>query len=1039
MARRLARTVAAKVPGSRRAMLRVDQLRKSKPLSASGLFDVEWYSLQAGSTFSDVDSCVHHYLAGGWRRGWSPNPLFEPGFFGRSGWNKSATDPVWEMLRDRTRRPTHPLFDPARYLKAVPAAAEHPGHALGHFLEHATDQTALPVDASLRAAEPLLWGDVRPRLLAAGRRFAHDQHLGRKRMTRSWDAKAESALIADALALPLPAGEGAGTPLVSIVMPVRNRSEQVPLAIRSVQAQTFAGWELVVVDDGSTDDTRAVLAGLAAADARITVLERDALGVSTARNEGIEETRGRYVAFLDSDNEWTEHFLDVSLRLMAARNLRAAYCALNGRRDGHDWYRAFDGGLEDLLVHNHIDLNALVVERSLLIETGGFDATLRRSVDWDLAIKIAKLSRPGYLPFIGVHYDDDRETADRITTRELASWGDRVLDAHIVDWPRLQALERVAGRVSVVMPTYDDWRMTVRAVAAVLVEAAAGDSDVEVVVVDNGSSRLVWATLQACFGGHPRVTLVRNVRNLNFALGSNTGVAASTGSTVLFLNNDTEVQPGWLAPLTDALDDPDVLAAQPLLLFPDGTVQCAGVVFPGLDGLPVHLLAHHPAEDAARVGTFETSALTGAALALRADDVLDLKGFDPLYQNGWEDIDLCLRLAQLRSGRFVVPTASVVTHHESKTPGRGKHIAQNRQTFMARWRGLLPGEDRQSWAKAGFAVMHYLPDASSDHEVPRVARPVLQRLPSGGADGAPGLRWAIKIGAHAGRRGDSWGDVHFARALADALRRLGQEVVVDRRDAHQRVSMYLDDVVVNLRGLDDFTIQPGRVNLMWVISHPELVSVDEVRRYHRVFAASEGWSRRMSEQAGVAVEPLLQATDPLLFNPDRAVPGAGHAVLFVGSSRGVRRPVIDDAVAAGLDVSIYGPLWDGLVDPSAVKGMSYPNDELGAAYRAAGVVLNDHWADMAHEGFVSNRLFDAVAAGARVISDQVDGIDELFGSAVQTYSDPDELIALAAAGAAAFPDDDALTEGARRVGREHSFDARAAVLLEHVLALVGKR
>ena len=709
MAAGLARRLAVKVPGSRRALQRLDQVRKAAPLRDSGLFDPEWYTAQLGGAgpapaLATPADCVSHYLAGGWRAGVSPNPLFEPEFFGRPGWQKSSTDPVWDMLRHGASRPTHPLFDPARYLRDVPLAKAHPGGALGHFLQHATADTALPVVEGLHSREPLTWGDARPRLVVAAKRYARDRHLDRPRMTRSWDAGAERALIAEAMALPLPAG---GRPLVSIVMPVRNRAEQVPLAIRSVQAQSFDGWELIVVDDGSTDDTRKVLAELAAADDRILVLEREALGVCAARNQGIEATRGDYAAFLDSDNQWTPQFLDVSLRLLAARGLRGTYAALNGTRDGLSWYRATDGGLDELLVHNHIDLNALVLERSLLLETGGFDESLRRSVDWDLAIKIAKISEPGFLPFVGVRYDDDRQTADRITTRELSSWGDRVLDTHLVDWPTVRTRSRVEGRVSVVTPTYDDWAMTVPAVDAVLTYADRYDADVEVVVVDNGSSRTVWTTLQGCLGGEARVTLRRNVRNLNFALGSNTGVAESTGDTIVFLNNDTEVQHDWLQPLLSALAEPDVLAAQPLLVYPDSTVQCAGVVFPGLDGLPVHFLAHHPAHDAARAGVIETSALTGAALAMRADDVVELKGFDPLFTNGWEDIDLCLRLAQLRPGRFVVPTTSVVVHHESKTSGRGTNIAVNRQTFVDRWRGRLPREDRAAWAEAGFEVTHY--------------------------------------------------------------------------------------------------------------------------------------------------------------------------------------------------------------------------------------------------------------------------------------------------------------------------------------------
>ena len=72
----------------------------------------------------DAAACVRHYLAGGWRAGISINPLFDPTYVGRTGWAASVTDPVWEMLRDHALRPTHPLFDPARYLAGEPIDGE---------------------------------------------------------------------------------------------------------------------------------------------------------------------------------------------------------------------------------------------------------------------------------------------------------------------------------------------------------------------------------------------------------------------------------------------------------------------------------------------------------------------------------------------------------------------------------------------------------------------------------------------------------------------------------------------------------------------------------------------------------------------------------------------------------------------------------------------------------------------------------------------------------------------------------------------------
>ena len=98
------------------------------------------------------------------------------------------------------------------------------------------------------------------------------------------------------------------------------------------------------------------------------------------------------------------------------------------------------------------------------------------------------------------------------------------------------------------------------------------------------------------------------------------------------------------------------------------------------------------------------------------------------------------------------------------------------------------------------------------------------------------------------------------------------------------------------------------------------------------------------------------------------------------------RPIVGDALAAGIRPAIYGGGWRGLVDPSLVVADHVDNDELPAVYRSAGVVLNDHWDTMRAWGFVSNRLFDVLACGTPVISDHLPEIEVLFGDAVPTYS-----------------------------------------------------
>jgi hypothetical protein len=302
---------------------------------------------------------------------------------------------------------------------------------------------------------------------------------------------------------------------------------------------------------------------------------------------------------------------------------------------------------------------------------------------------------------------------------------------------------------------------------------------------------------------------------------------------------------------------------------------------------------------------------------------------------------------------------------------------------------------------------------------------------------APALRWAIKIAAPNDASASHWGDTYFARQLADALRTLGQVVLIDHRPDFERRTGRFDDVVLVLRGLAPYRPQYGQISLCWLISHPKMLSRDEASSYDRLFAAGVPWAERMAREWGIRIDPLLQATDPRLFNPDRARPDSGHPILFVGSSRRKVRPLIRDAVAAGLPVTIFGREWEGLVPLSHVQAEYLANDLVGAAYRAAGIVLNDHWDDMRIDGFISNRLFDAAASGARVITDDVAGLGDMFGRSVQVVRDRDELVALASAPDldAIFGDDAERRAVASRVHAEHSFAVRARQLLDAALEL----
>src|SRR5215831_11307850 len=103
--------------------------------------------------------------------------------------------------------------------------------------------------------------------------------------------------------------------LVSIIVPTYNRSETIRASIASVQRQTYQDWELIVVDDGSTDETAALIEG---SDPRLVLIRQENQGVNAARNAAMLRARGRYISFLDSDDEWLPHHLELSVAFFRA-------------------------------------------------------------------------------------------------------------------------------------------------------------------------------------------------------------------------------------------------------------------------------------------------------------------------------------------------------------------------------------------------------------------------------------------------------------------------------------------------------------------------------------------------------------------------------------------------------------------------------------------------------------------------------------------------------------------------------------------------
>jgi glycosyltransferase involved in cell wall biosynthesis len=267
--------------------------------------------------------------------------------------------------------------------------------------------------------------------------------------------------------------------------------------------------------------------------------------------------------------------------------------------------------------------------------------------------------------------------------------------------------------------------------------------------------------------------------------------------------------------------------------------------------------------------------------------------------------------------------------------------------------------------------------------------------------------------------------------LARALRALGQQVDVQTRAHADDLATRAHDVHLVLHGLAPVRPTPGQRHVLWVISHPESVDLAECDAADLVLVASARFAAHLRARTSTPVAVLLQATDPDRFRPVPADAAHRHPVTVVAKTRDVQRAAVTDAVAAGLRPAVYGHGWDGLIDPDLIVADHVDNDRLPTVYCSAGVVLNDHWDTMAAWGFVSNRIFDVLACGTPVISDDLPEIQELFGDAVPTYRSPQELADLVAA---ALEDPEQARARAARgravVLEHHTFERRARTLLD---------
>ena len=235
-----------------------------------------------------------------------------------------------------------------------------------------------------------------------------------------------------------------------------------------------------------------------------------------------------------------------------------------------------------------------------------------------------------------------------------------------------------------------------------------------------------------------------------------------------------------------------------------------------------------------------------------------------------------------------------------------------------------------------------------------------------------------------------WGDYYVAEGLKEEFEKRGYTVIIQMLSEWYDSSDARADNVIVLRGLSIYKPKVQHYNIMWNISHSDAVSLNEYESYDDVFVASELWTKQLQEILKVPVECMWQCTDTNRFYHEFNEKYKSE-LLFVGNSRKVYRKILKDLLPTKHNLSVYGADWEGIIDKKYIKGKHIPNKQLRQAYSSCDILLNDHWDDMRDKGFISNRIFDAISCGATIISDPVEGLEELFPGRILTYNTTEEL------------------------------------------------
>ena len=493
-------------------------------------------------------------------------------------------------------------------------------------------------------------------------------------------------------------------PLISIITPIFNTP--VPWleeAVASVEQQAYENWELLLVDDASTDAaTLEALAKIEQRDPRLRLLRLEKnSGISVASNLGLEAARGDWIGLLDHDDLLEPDALYQTAKLLQqhpAADLiysdedKLTETGFDAPMFKPDWSPDF------FLSYNYL-CHFTTIRLALVRELGGFRPDYDFAQDYDLFLRVmSRTPRIHHVPRILYHWRrSEGSTSTNIRSKpnalEAARRGlsdflarEQQVGHVAIDWRthgfRIRRQLKEEKKISIIVATRDRIDLLARCIASV--EAKTSYENYEIVVVDNDSQS---EEARDYFRNSPH-RLLRYAGPFNYSAINNLAVEKTEAPWILFLNNDTEViSNDWLTAMAEHVQRPEVGAIGARLLFRNETIQHAGVVL-GVRGMVKHAFYGLPAESPGVCRQLQVtrnySAVTAACLLTRRDVFQEVGGFDeehlPVIFN---DVDLCLKMRQ--AGYLIVYTPFATLYHEESASRRASVEPSEAAVLRERW------------------------------------------------------------------------------------------------------------------------------------------------------------------------------------------------------------------------------------------------------------------------------------------------------------------------------------------------------------------